>query len=209
MVHKIYLVRHGEAASNVNNFFAGWVDAPLTELGKMQAQVLRKRLVNERIGRAFCSDSSRARDTLAALSLNCPIEYSKELREKNYGDLEGVYWGDDQAGYERYHLDATARAPGGENSLDVQKRAVAYLKKKVLSANEGEVLIVSHHGPLVLLACHFLDIPLRDWRKLRLGNCGLSIFSKEGKTWRLTLWNSLSHYGMESFKPLLKKEVRR
>ncbi|MCX8175126.1 MAG: histidine phosphatase family protein [Candidatus Micrarchaeota archaeon] len=207
MVETIFLVRHGEAESNAGKYFGGWLDVPLTALGKQQALVLRKRLAKEGIGRAFCSDLLRARQTASLLALACPIEYAKELREKSYGELEGVRF-DTDSKYDRYHLDAYARAPGGENCEDVQKRVVSYFKRKVLSSKEEKVLVISHHGPLVLLACDILGIPLKNWRRLRLGNCGLSIFTKEDGIWRLKLWNSLSHYGLLNFKPLLQRGAR-
>ncbi|MFA6214685.1 MAG: histidine phosphatase family protein [Candidatus Micrarchaeia archaeon] len=206
MAEKIFLVRHGEADSNAGSFFAGWKDVALTPLGRQQALLLSRRLLREGIGRAYCSDLLRARQTLEAISLPCPVEYSPQLREKNYGELEGVKWEDDEKRYEKYHLDSSARPPGGENNVDVQRRACEYFEKKVLNSAEEKVLVVSHHGPIVLFSCQMLGIPISNWRKLRLGNCGLCIFSKEGKMWRLTLWNSLSHYGLESFRPLLARE---
>ena len=208
MARKIFMVRHGEADSNAGGFFAGWKDVSLTSLGFQQAVLLSKRLLHEPIGRAYCSDLLRARQTLEALSLSCPVEYSPALREKNYGELEGVKWEENEKKYEKYHLDSSARAPGGENNADVQKRVCEYFEKTIINSSEEQVLVVSHHGPIVLLACQMLGIPVHNWRRLRLGNCGLCIFSKEGATWRLTLWNSLSHYGLESFRPLLAKERR-
>jgi len=206
MVHKIFLVRHGEAESNSGDFFGGWMDVPLTELGRHQASLLKKRLAHEDIGRAYCSDLLRTRQTLEGIAPSCPVEYAKELREKSYGELEGVSWAGQEKKYEKYHLDSTVRAPGGENNADVQKRVVSYFTKKVMNSKEGKVLVVSHHGPIVLFACHVLKVPITNWRALRLGNCGLCIFSKEGKTWRMTLWNSLSHYGLQNFSPLLARE---
>lgn len=208
MVEAIFLVRHGEAKSNVGEYFGGWQDDPLTPLGREQARVLRKRLLREGIGRVFSSDLSRAKETALLLRLGCPVTYSRELREKNYGDLEGVEWGQDQKKFERFHTDAYARAPGGENSVDVQKRAVSYFEKKILNSRDEKVLVVSHHGPIVLFACHVLCMPISKWRSLRLGNCGLCIFTKEGKTWRLKLWNSLSHYGLQNYRPLLSREAK-
>lgn len=206
MAEKIFLVRHGEADSNAGGFFAGWKDVSLTPLGRQQALLLSKRLLREGIERAFCSDLLRARQTLEAISLPCPKEFSSALREKNYGELEGVKWEDNEKKFEKYHLDSSARAPGGENNEDVQRRVCGYFEKTVMDAPEEKVLVVSHHGPLVLFACHMLGVPISNWRRLRLGNCGLCIFSKEGNMWRMTLWNSLSHYGLANFRPLLMSE---
>jgi len=208
MAETIFIVRHGEAESNLGKYFGGQLDTPLTPLGRQQARVLQKRLSHEEIGKAFCSDLLRARETLEGISLKCPAEYSKELREKSYGELEGVRF-DTETKYDKYHMDAYARAPGGENSVDVQRRVAAYFKRKVFCAKEEKVLVVSHHGPIVLLVCDILGMPIKNWRRLRMGNCGLSILTREDNIWRLKLWNSLSHYGLLNFKPLLQRERKK
>jgi 2,3-bisphosphoglycerate-dependent phosphoglycerate mutase len=207
MADAVFIVRHGEAESNAQKYFAGFSDSPLTRLGQQQAQVLRKRIAHEKIGRAFCSDLSRARGTLEALSLGCPQVFTPELREKNYGELEGLAWGKEEEKFAAHHSDPHLRAPGGESYEDVQTRVVAYFEKSIFPSKEREVLVVSHHGPSILLACHVLQIPLQNWRTLRLGNCGLSIFTREEGKWRLKLWNSLSHFGLESFSPLFSPEA--
>src|SRR3989344_7957164 len=73
MVSSIFLVRHAEAESNAKSYYGGWTDSPLTALGLKQAASLKKRLNHEPIGRVFCSDSKRARDTLELLELKCPV----------------------------------------------------------------------------------------------------------------------------------------
>lgn len=207
MVETLFLVRHGEAESNVRRYFAGWsAKSNLTPLGKEQAKLLKKRLAREGIGKIFCSDSPRTMETARLLGLRSPITYTDALRERNYGVLEGLEWGKDEKKFEKYHSDPLIRPKGGENCADVQKRVLSYFNRKILSCDEEKVLVVSHHNPLVLFAAHQLGMPIQKWRALRLGNCGLCIFTKEGKTWRLKLWNSLSHYGLLNFKPLLSRE---
>ncbi|MCX6769760.1 MAG: histidine phosphatase family protein [Candidatus Micrarchaeota archaeon] len=206
MAKTIIMVRHGESESNEKKYFAGWYDSPLTPLGQEQAQVLRKRISHEKIGRAYCSDLLRARQTLQALSLKCPAEYATELREKNYGSLEGVSWAADDGTLAPHHFDPLIRAPGGENVEEMQSRVVEYFERKILCAKEDEVLVVAHHGPLVAFTCHLLGMPLMKERALRLGNCGLSILKFDDGMWRLSLWNSLSHAGLENFSPLYKEK---
>ncbi|MFA6489160.1 MAG: histidine phosphatase family protein [Candidatus Micrarchaeia archaeon] len=208
MANTVFIVRHGEAESNVKKYFSGWGEAPLTGLGMEQARLLHKRLEKEGIGRAFCSDTLRTKQTLDLLSIKCPVVYSPSLREQNYGKLEGVVWGEDEVKYTGFHFDPYRRAPGGESPSDVQKRVWSYFNAAIFSAKEEKVLVVSHHGAIVTFACKFLGMPLSNWRALRLGNCGLCILTKDDGMWRLKLWNSLSHYGLLNFKPLLTREAR-
>ncbi len=208
MAKTIFIVRHGEAESNVGKYFDGCGSSRLTPLGRAQASVLRKRLAKEGIGRVFCSDLPRTRETLSCLKLDAPVTYSKALREKNYGKFEGVVWGDDEGRFERQHLDPYVRPPGGETASEVQSRAWNYISSTVFTAKEEKVLVVSHHGPIVLFTCRLLGMPLIKWRQLRLGNCGLCILTNDDHVWRLKLWNSLSHYGLLNFTPLLTREAK-
>ena len=208
MASTVFIVRHGEAESNVGKYFDGWGDSPLTELGLEQSRVLHKRLEKEGIEKAFCSDTRRARETLQALSLRCPAIYAKALRERNYGKLEGVVWGDDEDRYADFHIDPYRKAPGGESATDVQRRAWAYFNSQIFPSKEDKVLVVSHHGAIVTFACKLLGMPIRNWRALRLGNCGLCILTKDDGIWRVKLWNSLSHYGLLNFKPLFTREAK-
>ncbi|MFH1307112.1 MAG: histidine phosphatase family protein [Candidatus Micrarchaeota archaeon] len=204
MAKKLMLLRHGEAASNKEKFFAGWTDTALTELGIMQAKHLGKRLEKEKFDCIFCSDLQRAKKTLELAGIKGRMIFAKELREKNYGELEGKRWGGRKE-YYMHHVDPYAKAPGGENYKEVQERVVKYFYREINTGRQGNVLIVSHHGPIVMLACHLMGIGLENWRALRMGNAGLSIFEKEGKRFRLTLWNSLSRFGMETNRRLIEE----
>lgn len=203
MVKQIFLVRHAESESNIERYFAGWLDSPLTELGLAQARALSRRLLKENIGQIFCSSSKRAMDTLDVIGLKAPVLYSQELREKNYGELEGKAW-TEVPDAEEHHLNPFLRAPGGESGEDVQKRVVSFFSKTILPCKAEKVLLVSHHGPLVTLTCHILGIPLDRWRGLRFGNAGLSLLVKEEGIWRLKLWNSLSGLGLISDTPIIQ-----
>jgi broad specificity phosphatase PhoE len=201
MLESLMLLRHAEAESNHSKFFAGWSDVPLTDLGREQAELLSRRLGHERFDRIFCSDLTRAKETLRLSGISAPTTYTPQLREKNYGTLEGVNW---QSHPEYYadHLNPFKVAPEGESAELVQKRVVDYFEKTILTSGARSVLIVSHHGPLMLLSCHLLSIALKDWRVLRMGNAGLSKFDFEEGRFRMTLWNSVSHLGMPTNKGL-------
>lgn len=202
MLESFIMLRHAEAESNFGKYFAGWSDTSLTDFGRQQAALLSKRLAHEKFGKVFCSDLSRARETLKLSGVKAPTVFSPALREKNYGTLEGINW-ENQPKYYDDHLDPYKRAPGGESAQEVQKRIVDYFENTIQNSGARHALIVSHHGPLVLLTCHILGISLDGWRGLRLGNAGLGRFDFEQGRFRLTLWNSLSHLGMKTNKKLM------
>ncbi len=204
MVEKIFLVRHAEAKANEEQVYGGWLDSPLTPMGLEQAKSLRKRFAYEHIGKVFCSDLERAKNTLKLLDLKAPVEFTKALRERHYGKLEGTKWADDPE-RKRHHMDPHEKAPDGESPKEVQARVWNYFQKNVFCSDEHHVLVMSHHGPLVTFACRFLDMPIERWRALQLGNAGLSILVKEDGLWRMRLWNSMSGLGLKTDRPMLRK----
>ncbi len=208
MPQTIFFLRHGESVANRENVFGGWSDAPLTELGIEQAKALKKRLGKEEIHFAHCSDLIRTKQTIQHADLGCKVEFSSALRERNYGELEGKPWSDLKEP-EKFHFNPFARPPNGETPQEVQARIVEYFEQTIVKNQHEKLLVVSHHGPLVLLAMHILGMPLEKWRTLALGNAGLSILAKEEGIWRLRLWNSLSALGLKTNGQMFEEKEKR
>jgi len=159
-------MRHGSLPEQFDGQLIGSRDVPLSERGcgeAMAAAELIAKLGN--FERVWCSPQLRARQT-AELALSAPqlarMELLPELREMCFGELEGLT-GDEVAAS---HPDAYAAwtgdnldftFPGGESLRDLAER-VAALKARVLAVR-GDVLMVSHSGPLLDLLCAFLDLP--------------------------------------------------
>lgn len=96
MAFKLILLRHGQSDWNEKNLFTGWVDVPLTELGKEEAvhggELLKKEGVLPDI--LYTSLLRRAIYT-ANLALDVadrhwiPVKRSWRLNERHYGALQG------------------------------------------------------------------------------------------------------------------------
>ncbi|MCW5857896.1 MAG: histidine phosphatase family protein, partial [Caldilineales bacterium] len=89
------VVRHGETAANVSGAWQGSTDSPLTERGRLQAELLAQRLAAE--GRAVAaihtSPLGRARQTaeiLAARLGHPSILPDPGLAEFHLGEWEGL-----------------------------------------------------------------------------------------------------------------------
>lgn len=80
---EILLVRHGEQQFHENIKLGEALDAPLSELGRRQAQAVGERLAPARIGMVFCSPMKRAHDTARAIASHHAMEpvIREELRE--------------------------------------------------------------------------------------------------------------------------------
>lgn len=156
------LVRHGETDWNRRRLIQGSTDIPLNETGRRQAQeagaLLRERL-GERSGEASpivvaSSDLSRARETAqliaGELGAGAPQAYA-QLRERNYGDAEGV----DIAEFrERWGDWDHAVVPNAEAWADVRVRALSGLRAAIRDARHATFpvapsLVVVSHGALI------------------------------------------------------------
>lgn len=92
----IYLVRHGQTYFNIYNKLQGWSNSPLTKKGKDDAKLAGERLKNIHFDGAFCSDTTRAMETIQTiLDLNQADSVTRPVtapyfREEFYGSYEGT-----------------------------------------------------------------------------------------------------------------------
>ena len=147
---RLYLMRHGETLFNVEKRIQGWCDSPLTDHGREQARAagryLRARGVT--FDHAYCSTSEGASDTLERvldpMGAALPYERLRDLKEMNYGRLEGCPEFLNCATPEEcvtYYLQF-----GGESSDTVRDRMLAALTQIMERPGHECVLAVSHSG---------------------------------------------------------------
>ena len=92
---KLVLVRHGQSHLNLENRFTGWVDSPLTDLGREEARKAGERLWGIRFDKAYTSVLARAQETLTIMldvlgQQDLPAEKDMALNERHYGALQGL-----------------------------------------------------------------------------------------------------------------------
>jgi len=157
MTTNLYLIRHGEAHSNVEAVIGGMQgDRGLTERGIAQAEALARRLANGEIVAdvLYASTLPRARMTaeLIAQALKLPISWDDELHELRPGEADGMTVEAARArfeGLERFLFEAfTPIAPGGESWGSFQMRASAALERIILQ-HQGQTIVIVTHGGII------------------------------------------------------------
>ena len=95
----IITVQHTQSIHHTNGMVGSWTDWDLTELGKIQADHIGKKLNNELAGKKvvlYSSDLKRAIQTAEEIAKYLGIEpiFKQELRERNLGKCCGksVQW---------------------------------------------------------------------------------------------------------------------
>ncbi|NLV32391.1 MAG: histidine phosphatase family protein [Acidobacteria bacterium] len=203
---RLYLVRHGETAQNVEMRYLGLGDEPLNERGRNQARLLGEAFERIPLRRVVSSPMRRAGDTAAAIGAGTGVEVRSDprLAEGSFGSWEGLTRGEvrdlgpeDAALLERWEADASAAPPGGESILGVQRRVVGLADELAGEFPGGAVALVSHVGPIKALVAAVLGVPLPVSRRLFLDPGTITVL-EWGPRPLLRLFNSHAHLGWTS-----------
>ena len=198
-MRSLILIRHGETDWNRVGRIQGLTDIPLNDAGREQArraaEELRSELAISPSDAAdaaviVSSDLQRAAETAdiiaGALGLDAPRRYP-ELRERAYGDAEGLLTAEFQRRWGPWHV---ADVPGAETRADLRRRALAALARAQHDAAPMGTtlpLIVVAHGALIReVIGHATDDRLPE-PGVRLPNGSLHRFEVETGRLRLVL----------------------
>jgi broad specificity phosphatase PhoE len=196
----LYIVRHGETSHNKKGIFMGHYDAKLSSQGVKQARLLAERLKVVSFDYIYSSDLARAKRTTEEIAKfqKCPIQFSKQLRERKMGIFENQHrdkyydFMDKNATKDRVRLPLPG---GGESFFCQQKRAINFVGK-IYKKHKGETILISTHGGIKrALLMYFKGISLEKFHEyIKFGNTSLSIvkFHKDNK-YKVELENDIKH----------------
>ena len=147
---KIYVIRHGQTELNVKGLINGHIPDNLTGAGREQARLASENLPKS-IKHIYSSSLTRARQTAEIINevLQVPTTYHDELKEVNFGDLEGTPFLEEHKA-RHVNLDYDW-GPSGENFEEVKRRVLKLLTEIHEENSDGEALIVAHGGIVRLL----------------------------------------------------------
>lgn len=203
---RFFLVRHGEAADNVEMRYLGRRDEPLTENGMRQAEKTADALASFDVRTVYTSPLKRTADTAARIRDVCGAALYTDTRliEGSFGRWEGMNreevlrsGGNNTELLARWESDASAAPPGGESLAEIQVRVMSLVEELIEDELQFPAVLVSHVGPIKALLASALDIPLEATRRMFLDPCSISVVDW-GKRPLLRLFNSHAHLGWET-----------
>lgn len=162
--NKYFLLRHGQAISNVKKINSSWPEKfynPLTRKGETQIRTSARILKNKNIDLIFSSDILRAKATaeIVGESLNLKPNYDKRLREYGFG----IYNGGSLMEFSNFFKSQEARfyrkPKNGETYAEIKKRILFFLKSLEKKFSGKNILIVSHQVPIILLIAGAYGFP--------------------------------------------------
>jgi broad specificity phosphatase PhoE len=157
----------------------GQLDAGLSEHGWEQVRRLGARLAGGPPDAVYASDLARAWDTAEALPARSPVVPEPRLREARFGAFEGLTLEEAEArfpeAFAAWRRDSVRhRPPGGETLEELQARCAAALQEHLPRHPGQTVALVAHGGPIRMLVCALLRLPLEASRCLRVENASVT-----------------------------------
>lgn len=150
------LIRHGQSIWNLQNRFTGWVDVPLSDLGRKEAKRAAGHIGDMKFDVAYTSALRRAQHTLEIiqdeLGWELPVIRDQALNERHYGDLQGLdkdetraRHGDEQVHIWRRSFDVPP--PNGEALKNTAERTLPFFDRCIMGdIRKGRNVLVVAHG---------------------------------------------------------------
>lgn len=185
----LWLVRHGETEWARLGRHTGRTDVPLTETGREQARTLGRRLGRHAFDLVLTSPLARAAETAALAGFGDVAIVDDDLREWDYGALEGRLTADIRVDYPGWSI-WTGPWPEGETLEQVGARADRCIARA--RTVDGDVLIFAHGHLLRVLAARWLGLPPASGALFALGTASVSILGWERENTVVETWNEAS-----------------
>lgn len=149
----ITLVRHGQTDWNLARRIQGATDIPLNETGREDARNAAALLSADTHHQVCASPLVRAQETAQIIAQTLGLdepELHPELRERSFGEAEGIPVAEYMERYGTWH----APVPGSETLAEVGERAMQAIERIVRrsrrrSAPAAESIVIVTHGGLI------------------------------------------------------------
>lgn len=197
---RLIAIRHGETAWNVDNRIQGQLDIGLNEVGVWQAKQVAQALSDEPIDTIYASDLSRAWQTAQAIAevAACPLQPDPGLRERGFGEFEGLTYAEIEATWPDMSRQWRQREPlwsppGGESLVVMRERVLTTVTRLAAQHIGGQIVLVAHGGVMDMLYRLATGQELQAPRAWQLGNAAINrlLWTPDGLT--LVGWADTSH----------------
>ena len=197
---RVYFVRHAEAEGNLYRICEGQYNGLLTKYGRAQLPYITSYFNGVHLDAVYTSDLYRAQQTAKAVAAasGLPVILRRALREIDFGNFEGMPWGDiymrypkiSAQFYEDFHL---FQAPEGESAYEAADRLSQEVMRLVGQHPDEAIAVVGHSGAFgALLPALFGGFDtLRA--PLYMNNAAVTLVETDGVTFTPVRHNDVSH----------------
>lgn len=173
---ELFLIRHGQVEGEWKKICYGAMDVPLSSEGEQASRDLAARLgQGPKPQTIFHSGLARTRFLAQHIAnqwhCDIPVVADIRLRERDYGQWQGLTWDEAYASDPEHFHDLilrpdTYRPPNGETTTEMQMRIVAWYKQTKARAPvfaDSPIFVVAHSGPIAALSGWLTDTPANQW----------------------------------------------
>lgn len=182
MLTTIFLLRHAKSVGNIEKRFQGKYDAPLSELGVHQSELLKKRVSNVIFDVVYFSPLKRAKQTalIAFSERKVPLIEAMALMERDFGKLDGI----ELEKIKNIHPEIEAFYDGNITDIGgfdveamsrLQERSFTFLEETVQQNKGKKIALVGHLFWIKSLLSKILNVPYTEIQKTRVGNASITI----------------------------------
>lgn len=179
MISQVILIRHAEVEAQWKTVCYGALDVPLSEQGIVASRQCADRLESSDQPTVIFHSGLARTETVARMIADrlCRglLTVDERLRERNYGDWQGLTWDEAYASDPEHFHDLidqpdTYRPPNGETTTEMQRRIVHWYNEVSSLLSSRRIIAVSHSGPIAALAGYLLGLPANQWQPWTIKN---------------------------------------
>ncbi len=188
----LYLIRHGETDWNKQRRIQGHSDVHLNSTGEEQAERLARYFSQHRFSAVYASDLKRAYDTARRIAeaANSPLQQLDRLRERCYGEMEGLLY--EEIKQQMGEVKPDESVFGIESFNGLQERASTCLTE-LADKHAGSTIAVVTHGGLINAFLHFISSGEVGSGVTRLENTSVTTLRYEAGNWEIVELNQRPH----------------
>ena len=200
MTTKVYVVRHGQTAWNLEEVFRGRMDIPLDETGKKEVHLAGEALKDETLHAIYSSPLSRSMETAENIAKfqNINVEPLEAIVDISYGEWEGVRLEEVQKKYpDLYALwlnePHKVTFPNGESLEAVRVRVMDAINHLIEKHENENIALVAHRVPNKVICCSLLGIDPSNFWRIQQDTASTNLFTYKDGQWIISYLNDTSY----------------
>ena len=206
---KVYIVRHGQTAWNLEEVFRGRADIPLDETGKKEVHLAGEAIKDETLHAVYSSPLSRSMETAENIAKfhNLPVVPLEAIVDISYGEWEGVGLKEvQQQSPDLYALwlqePHKIRFPQGETLEEVRSRTMEALEDLLTKHRNENIALVAHRVPNKVLCCALLGLDNSNFWRIQQDTASTNLFVHKDDKWIVSFLNDTSYLKVLGKAPL-------
>lgn len=180
---ELIIIRHGQTLANLNNWYYGFTDSPVTERGREQAKaagIFIDRL-NFRPDSIYISERTRTHETLELMGFKkSSAVIDHRINEQNMGAFECMTYQEIEAkfpqAFNEWNSDFNNyKPPGGESHLEMYNRVRSFMEELIEKEQGGSkrILVVAHGGVMHSAYTYINRENLDSYYSVYFNNCAV------------------------------------